>query len=140
MPELRDDTTDDGFHEIQFSSKQLVFLFMAASAILISVFIFGVLVGRDTTTRPPEESISANPDTPADPSAAVAGNEPKPPTDVPPAAAGGDRLRYPDDLGGGGKSNPSTANPPAAAPPPVSVPEPTQEAPKADPKETAKPT
>lgn len=59
MPDLRDDTTDDGFHEIQFSSKQLVFLFMAASVVLIFVFLAGVLVGRDTTSRPTEASIAS---------------------------------------------------------------------------------
>jgi len=134
VPELRDDTTDDGFHEIQFSSKQLVFLFMAASAILISVFIFGVLVGRDTTTRPPEEPISANAPAPVEPSSTAAENEPQPP-------ASGDRLRYPEDLAGGGKSNPSTTNPPAAAvQPPTPVPDPTPEAPTPAAQPDPKPT
>ena len=46
MPELAHDT-EDGFHEIQLSGKQLVFLFGTASAVLIVTFLCGVLVGRN---------------------------------------------------------------------------------------------
>lgn len=42
------DTHDDGFHEIQLSGKQLVFLFMATTVVSIVIFLFGVLVGRGT--------------------------------------------------------------------------------------------
>ena len=34
VPELTHDATEDGFHEIQLSGKQLVFLFMAATVVL----------------------------------------------------------------------------------------------------------
>jgi DedD protein len=37
---------DDGFHEIQLSGKQLVFLFMATTVVLVVTFLCGVLVGR----------------------------------------------------------------------------------------------
>src|SRR5713226_9180226 len=37
---------DDGFHEIQLSGKQLVFLFMAATVVSVVIFLCGVLVGR----------------------------------------------------------------------------------------------
>ncbi|MGE3955364.1 MAG: SPOR domain-containing protein [Vicinamibacterales bacterium] len=37
---------DDGFREIQLSGKQLVFLFMAATIVLVVTFLTGVLVGR----------------------------------------------------------------------------------------------
>jgi DedD protein len=37
---------DEGFREIQLNGKQLVFLFMAATVILVVSFLFGVLVGR----------------------------------------------------------------------------------------------
>ena len=40
-------THDDGFHEIQLNGKQLVFLFMAVTVVLVVIFLFGVLVGRD---------------------------------------------------------------------------------------------
>lgn len=37
---------DDGFHEIQLSGKQLVFLLMATTIVSVVIFLFGVLVGR----------------------------------------------------------------------------------------------
>lgn len=46
MTEPSYDGADDGFHEIQLSGKQLVFLFMAATVISVMVFLCGVLVGR----------------------------------------------------------------------------------------------
>ena len=46
MPELSHDTTEDGFHEIQLSGKQLVFLFIVTTSVVVGVFLFGVLVGR----------------------------------------------------------------------------------------------
>ena len=41
---------DDGFHEIQLSGKQLVFLFMATTVVSIVIFLCGVLVGRGVQT------------------------------------------------------------------------------------------
>lgn len=41
---------DEGFREIQLNGKQLVFLFMAATVILVVSFLFGVLVGRGVHT------------------------------------------------------------------------------------------
>ena len=38
---------DDGFHEIQLSGKQLVFLFMATTVVSVVIFLCGVLVGRE---------------------------------------------------------------------------------------------
>jgi cell division septation protein DedD len=38
--------SDDGFHEIQLSGKQLVFLFMATTVVSVVIFLCGVLVGR----------------------------------------------------------------------------------------------
>lgn len=46
MPELTHDTAEDGFHEIQLSGKQLVFLFIVTTSVVVGVFLFGVLVGR----------------------------------------------------------------------------------------------
>lgn len=55
MPELTHDSSDDGFHEIQLSGKQLVFLFMSATVVLVVTFLTGVLVGRNVKTdRQPE--------------------------------------------------------------------------------------
>lgn len=46
MPDLTHDTAEDGFHEIQLSGKQLVFLFMATTVASVVIFLCGVLVGR----------------------------------------------------------------------------------------------
>jgi len=43
---LARDSSDDGFHEIQLSGKQLVFLFMATTVVSVVIFLCGVLVGR----------------------------------------------------------------------------------------------
>ena len=47
MPQLTHDTAEDGFHEIQLSGKQLVFLFMATTVVSVVIFLCGVLVGRN---------------------------------------------------------------------------------------------
>lgn len=85
---------EDGFHEIQLSGKQLVFLCMATTVVSIVIFLCGVLVGRGV--RPVEAVAEAAavapadvPDTavPADAPAAsapAAANEPTPTPDVPP--------------------------------------------------------
>lgn len=46
MSDFSNDATDDGFHEIQLSGKQLVFLFMATTVVSVVIFLCGVLVGR----------------------------------------------------------------------------------------------
>jgi DedD protein len=46
VPDLTHDTAEDGFHEIQLSGKQLVFLFMATTVASVVIFLCGVLVGR----------------------------------------------------------------------------------------------
>jgi cell division septation protein DedD len=38
--------SEEGFHEIQLSGKQLVFLGMATTGVLVAVFLIGVVVGR----------------------------------------------------------------------------------------------
>ena len=43
--------SDDGFHEIQLSGKQLVFLFMATTVVSVVIFLCGVLVGRGVRDR-----------------------------------------------------------------------------------------
>ena len=89
---------DDGFHEIQLSGKQLVFLCMATTVVSIVIFLCGVLVGRGV--RPVEAIAEASSVAATDPSAAdapadappaggasaaaPAANEPTPTPDVPP--------------------------------------------------------
>ena len=47
MSELTHHDTDDGFHEIQLSGKQLVFLFMTGTVVTVLIFLLGVQVGRN---------------------------------------------------------------------------------------------
>jgi septal ring-binding cell division protein DamX len=100
VPELSHDTTEDGFHEIQLSGKQLVFLFIVTTSVVVGVFLFGVLVGRGARDVHQEETPSATTSaapTPAPPAAqepsateapAPAGDEPEKP----------DALSYADRL------------------------------------------
>jgi hypothetical protein len=87
------DLADQGFHEIQLSGKQLVFLFMATTVVAVLIFLCGVKVGRGVG---PERGIET-----AD---TVAAATPPPAAATPsqPAAAGG----------------PPAAEPPAPAPEP----------------------
>jgi cell division septation protein DedD len=43
---------EEGFHEIQLSGKQLVFLFMATTVVSVVIFLCGVLVGRGVRSQP----------------------------------------------------------------------------------------
>jgi cell division septation protein DedD len=66
-PELTHDA-EDGFHEIQLSGKQLVFLFMATTVVLVVTFLCGVLVGRgvqsEAGAEPPSEPVISEANTP----------------------------------------------------------------------------
>jgi DedD protein len=90
--------TDEGFHEIQLSGKQLVFLFMATTIVAVVIFLCGVLVGRGVRSGAPASTDAAAPAEPA----TVAQAAP-PPVAAPPATADGT----------------SAADPAAAAPPPA---------------------
>jgi cell division septation protein DedD len=104
------DVHDDGFHEIQLSGTQLVFLFMATTVVSIVIFLCGVLVGRGTplgaagaeaTTEGLQASgaLDANLDeTPAAPQSNT-------PTPV-------EGLSYPDRLQGGAAAAEAVAPPP----------------------------
>ena len=72
-------TEDDGFREINLSGKQMFFLFMAATTVLVVAFMLGMLVGRgvraereETATAealvatPPSAAERATPTTPED--------------------------------------------------------------------------
>jgi cell division septation protein DedD len=79
------DGSDDGFHEIQLSGKQLVFLFMATTVVSVVIFLCGVLVGRGVQAeRGPEPGDPAVTAAPA-PSDTVA--EADPPAVEPPVPA-----------------------------------------------------
>lgn len=89
MPDSTRNDADDGFHEIQLSGKQLVFLFMATTVVAVVIFLCGVQVGRNVRTDRSTDSADA---------LATAAAAPAP-AQVPPSL--------------------STATPPAEAPPPA---------------------
>lgn len=136
---------DDGFHEIQLSGKQLVFLFMATTVVSIVIFLCGVLVGRGVqgargglaAAAGLEASTGATTDD--DAAAAPATGEPTP--------VGG--LSYPQSLPAkdgapepveAGAARDLTNTVAAAAPPTAAAPEPrVPPAPKESPKAVATP-
>jgi cell division septation protein DedD len=88
VTELTQHDTDDGFHEIQLSGKQLVFLFMMATTVLVMTFLCGVWVGRGV----PNDRAGDNPDmAAATPPPAATPSQPAassgPPSSEPPAPA-----------------------------------------------------
>lgn len=98
--------SDQNFHEIQLSGKQLVFLFMCAVVLTVVVFLFGVSVGRQVRSAVTPATPAAVPDTPIDAAPAVpAAGKPAP-----------DELSYADALEGKGVEDPSKAPPPPPAP------------------------
>ncbi|OFW08960.1 MAG: hypothetical protein A3H96_23120 [Acidobacteria bacterium RIFCSPLOWO2_02_FULL_67_36] len=91
MPQLSHDTTDDGFHEIQLSGKQLVFLFIVGTMAAVTIFLCGVYVGRGAPGARIEEAQAAPADVPTAPSP---GAETGPPVTEPPTPPAEDELSY----------------------------------------------
>jgi cell division septation protein DedD len=104
---------DDGFREIQLSGKQLVFLFMAVTVVLIVTFLTGVLVGRGVRAERAESAqadvLTETPPVPArTPGPTIEGVGADPRAAAPPAPAG-------DDASADRKQ--ATASEPAEEPP-----------------------
>jgi cell division septation protein DedD len=78
---------EDGFHEIQLSGKQLVFLFMATTVISVVIFLCGVLVGRsvgpESAADQPIDSSAANAAPTPTGTEPAAGQPSEPPAPVP---------------------------------------------------------
>jgi cell division septation protein DedD len=123
--------SDQNFHEIQLSGKQLVFLFMATTVVSVVIFLCGVLVGRGVRAERGGDAAdplasAASASTAAPSAAAQAG----PPAVEPPPPAEGGELSYKKRLEGDGapaetlKPQPQPRRAPAAqpAPPPSTVP------------------
>ena len=74
MADLSHESTDDAFHEIQLSGKQLVFLFMATTVVSVVIFLLGVVVGRSVRAEDiavdPAVSAAADPAPQTGPAAA----------------------------------------------------------------------
>ena len=92
---------DDGFHEIQLSGKQLVFLFMATTIIAVVIFLCGVQVGRNVrggdrvaAAEPSDAVASQTAALPPASGPAQAASQAGPPAAEPPAPAQDDELSY----------------------------------------------
>jgi cell division septation protein DedD len=96
--------SNEGFHEIQLNGKQLVFLFMAATVVLVVTFLCGVMVGRGVDAQLAVATAEA-PGQPLDPTTVAL--SPPSSTGAPRTGApitSGETLTYPDRLG---EANPS---------------------------------
>ena len=120
--------SDQNFHEIQLSGKQLVFLFISAVGLAVVIFLLGVSVGRGVRGL---AVAGATVDTGA-PGDTVVATAP-PPATQPPA-----ELSYHDTLQGQGKAARGATPPapppeqtPASAPPPPTEPAPPATKPQA---------
>ena len=119
--------SDQGFHEVQLSGKQLVCLFMSAVVVMVVVFLLGGTVGRGVRSAvgEPEVLAQGDPAAPKGPDAAPAATESAKPTP---------ELSYHDlllqatpapDKAAADKTPPAEAPPPVAeAPPPTQNPTP----------------
>jgi hypothetical protein len=124
------DLADEGFHEIQLSGKQLVFLFMATTVVAVVIFLCGVQVGRGVRTEHVADTSDANaavttsPVT-APPSSTAANAVASPPSEAPqPAPEAEDDLSYPKRLQSDAaqKEQVKPRSEPAPAPAPVPAP------------------
>lgn len=121
---------EDGFHEIQLTGKQLVFLFMATTVVAVVIFLCGVLVGRGVRA----ERALADASTAAPQSGAETPPPAAPPTQSSePSPATGEDLSYAKRLQG---DDPKEQLKPGAQ---ASTPETTAEPPTPGDAEAAKP-
>ena len=121
--------SEEGFQESQLSGKQLVFLFMATTVVLVVVFLTGVLVGRgvgaetviaDATGTPLETS--DQPQAPVDAGPPTA-EPPAPVDEKPDSFSYHERLQQSQPAAENVQPAPSTPAPaPQAAPPPEPAP------------------
>jgi cell division septation protein DedD len=129
VSELSHDTADDGFHEIQLSGKQLVFLFIVTTTVIVVVFLCGVKVGRGARAAQGEEPGPA----PAAVATATPNPQPVPDTGPPAAEPPAPASEAPDALSYHGRLK-------DAAPPDETLKKPKAEAqPQPQPKQEPKP-
>ena len=134
MTELTHDTAEEGFHEIQLSGKQIVFLFMAATVVASVIFLTGVLVGRGVRAQRAEAAdepiAAASPSQPVTEAAPAAAEPPAPAAETPDELSYHKRLQGetppPEQLKPDTPSAPPVQTPPApsaAAPQPAAAPD-----------------
>jgi cell division septation protein DedD len=132
LSELTHHDTDDGFHEIQLSGKQLVFLFMTGTVVTVLIFLLGVQVGRNTRIENAvvgdagDTANASPPPAAATPSQAVAAGGPPAAEPPAPATEPDDELSYAKRLQSDSapteKLKPPASAPAAATPPPTPPP------------------
>jgi cell division septation protein DedD len=136
--ELSHDAADDGFHEIQVSGKQLDFLFIVTTTVIVVVFLCGVKVGRGARAAQGDEPGHTPP-----PAAATATPSPQPVPDAgppaaePPPTAGDtpDELSYHERLKGAAPPEETLKKPKAeTTPPPKQEPAPKPASPASAPR------
>jgi cell division septation protein DedD len=126
---------EDGFHEIQLSGKQLVFLFMATTVVSVVIFLCGVLVGRGVRAERggDEATVAAAPAVPAPVTSAPAtaaappasGEAPSPPKEdelsyhkrLQESATPAEKLKKPGEQPAPAPAAAAVENKPAATPP-----------------------
>lgn len=103
MSESTRHDAEDGFHEIQLTGKQLVFLFMATTVVAVVIFLCGVLVGRGARSGRAMDSANAIANAAVDASTAPAAGEGLPaaaPQSREPSPATSESLSYAQRLEG----------------------------------------
>jgi DedD protein len=120
VPELSHDAADDGFHEIQLSGKQIVFLFMVLTVASAVIFLMGVLVGRGVRAERGEDVAQMTAASTAAPQPIAEG---APPSEPPaPASETPDELSYHKRLQGEKPPQEAVQPEPAPAAPDTSPP------------------
>jgi cell division septation protein DedD len=132
VSELSHDAAEEGFHEIQLSGKQIVFLVMVVTVVSAVIFLCGVLVGRGVRNERADavdDTVAATapatpPATDTAPPTATATEPPAPPTEA------ADELSYHKRLQGESQPaeqlkpqpQPQTPPPPTTTAPPAVTP------------------
>jgi DedD protein len=126
-----DDSGEKGYYEIQMDNKQLAFVFVAAVALLVFIFLLGVHTGRGVR-KADEESAAVSEPAQQAPAAQLA--ETKPTKDLEffqeysksgSKQAGGEPSESAAPPSGAGSTQPPPSNPEATPPASAAKPEPT---------------
>jgi cell division septation protein DedD len=118
VSELSHDAADDGFHEIQLSGKQLVFLFIVTTTVIVVVFLCGVKVGRGARAAQGDEPVHTPAATMATPNPQPVPDAGPPAAEPPaPAAETPDELSYHERLKGAATPDETLKKPKAATQP-----------------------
>jgi cell division septation protein DedD len=121
VTDITQDAADSGFHEIQLSGKQLVFLFMATTVVSVVIFLCGVLVGRNVQSERASDTAAAlttpvaQPGTSSTPVTEPSAAQPSAAPAEPPSPAPEQPLTYPQRLDGEGSPVETLKQPGAAS-------------------------